>query len=249
MGRPILWYGVFFALGFFLAYGAFLALLRHENKTNGRKIADEVSTYVLIGIVVGARLFDVLFYENLAQFFHDPLFVIRVWEGGLSSHGAVVGLLGGVILYHRRHRHEFRLMHLFDLISIVAGITAACIRIGNFFNQEILGIPTTLPWGVIFGHPVDGSFPVARHPVQLYEAFYYLVLFGVMWRLKDHLKKWPAGRLTGLFLVLVFSFRFFIEFFKEEQTVWLAISFLKMGQWLSIPLIVLGVIFLLRKRR
>ncbi len=254
LGRPILWYGLFFALGIFLAYLAFVSLLKHEKsrdvKDHARKITDQLATYLLIGILLGARLFDIFFYEKLGSFFRDPLFVVRMWEGGLSSHGAVVGLIIAVFLYQRKHRH-FTLLHLLDLLSIAAGVAAACIRLGNFFNQEILGIPSELPWAIIFGHPADGSFPVPRHPVQLYEAGFYFLLFGLMWCLKSRLQKWADGRLCGLFLTAVFSFRFLIEFLKEEQSVWLQHSFLAamvltMGQWLSIPFITVGLLLILR---
>ncbi|MGD0664556.1 MAG: prolipoprotein diacylglyceryl transferase [Rhabdochlamydiaceae bacterium] len=244
LGRPILWYGVFFALGFFLAYLAFVSLLKLERKNNARKIADQISTYLLIGILLGARLFDIFFYERIGSFFKDPLFAVRLWEGGLSSHGAVIGLLAAVFIFQRRHRY-FTTLHLLDLLAIVTGIAAACIRIGNFFNQEILGKPTDVPWAIVFGHPVDGSFPVPRHPVQLYEALVYLFLFALMWKLKNY--KWADGRLCGLFLIGVFSLRVVIEFFKEEQSIWLQNSFFTMGQWLSVPFILLGLFLFFRK--
>ncbi len=249
LGRPVLWYGVFFALGFFLAYGAFVKLLKQDPKKDirdhARKIADQVSTYLLIGILLGARLFDIFFYESFSSFVQDPFFVIRLWEGGLSSHGAVLGLVAAVILFQKRHRY-FSTLHLLDLLAIVAGIAACCIRMGNFFNQEILGTPTTVPWAIVFGHPADGSFPVPRHPVQLYEALFYFLMFLMMWRLKIQLKAWRPGKLCGLFLIWVFSFRFLIEFFKEEQSVWLH-SALTMGQWLSLPFILLGLFLFFRK--
>ena len=251
LGRPILWYGVLFALGFFLAYVAFLTLLkqdtRKEIREKARKIADEVSTYLLIGILLGARLFDIFFYEKWDSFVKDPLFIFRLWEGGLSSHGAVLGLIVAVVLYQTRHR-TLKTLHLLDLLSIVAGIAAACIRVGNFINQEILGKPSQVPWAIVFGHPADGSFPVPRHPVQLYEAVFYLFLFGVMWRLKDKLSSWSPGKLCGLFVTVVFCFRFSIEFFKEEQSVWLH-SPLTMGQWLSLPLVIVGLALLFWKRK
>lgn len=251
LGRPVLWYGLFFALGIFLAYLSFVYLLKHEKskavRDHARGIADKLSTYLLIGILLGARLFDILFYENLSSFYKDPLFVFRIWEGGLSSHGAVIGLIVAALLFQRKYQH-FSTLHLLDLLSIVAGIAAACIRVGNFFNQEILGTPSQLPWAILFGHPMDGTFPVPRHPVQLYESLFYLVLFGVMWRLNSRLHAWAAGRLCGLFLIAVFTFRFFIEYFKEEQSVWLHHSFLTMGQWLSLPLIVIGCLLFFRKR-
>ncbi len=246
LGRPLLWYGLFFALGIFLAYIAFVILLKRDKatKTQARKIADSFSTYALIGILLGARLFDILFYENFSAFLRDPLFIVRIWEGGLSSHGAVIGLIVAVFLFQRRHAY-FSTLRLLDLLSVVAGLAAASIRIGNFFNQEILGTPSELPWAVLFGHPADGSFPVPRHPVQLYEALFYLGMFFVMWNLKD--RRWKKGRLTGFFLIAIFSFRFLIEFLKEEQSVWLYGSPLSMGQWLSLPFIAIGLFLLLRK--
>jgi prolipoprotein diacylglyceryl transferase len=250
LGRPLLWYGLFFALGFFLSYLAFVSLLKHDKshriQESARKIADQMSTYLLIGILLGARLFDIFFYENLGSFFRDPLFAVRLWEGGLSSHGAVLGLIVAVFLYHRRHRY-CSWLHLLDLLSIVAGLGAACIRVGNFFNQEILGTPSQLPWAVLFGHPADGSFPIPRHPVQLYEALFYLLLFGLMWGLRERSGRWVSGRLCGLFLIGVFSFRFLIEFVKEEQSVWLGHSFLTMGGWLSIPFVLIGIFLFFRK--
>ncbi len=244
LGRPLLWYGAFFALGFFLAYLAFVSLLKRERK-DARKVTDQLSTYLLVGILLGARLFDIIFYEKPGALFHDPLFLFRLWEGGLSSHGAVIGLMIAAYIFQKRHRY-FSSLHLLDLLSIVAALPAACIRLGNFFNQEILGRPTDVSWAIVFGHPIDGSFPVPRHPVQLYEAVFYLTLFGVMWSLRR--KKWPSGRLCGLFLMSVFVFRFGIEFFKEEQSLFLQ-SNLTMGQWLSVPFILIGVYLFLRGRK
>jgi prolipoprotein diacylglyceryl transferase len=249
--RPILWYGVFFALGFFLAYTAFVYLLRHETQvevnTNARRIADQITTYIIIGVILGARVFDVIFYEDISSFIHSPLKIFYIWEGGLSSHGGVIGLLLALLLYQRRQTY-FTFYHLLDLLSIVSGIAAAFIRVGNFFNQEILGVPTTVPWAVVFGHPMDGSIPVPRHPVQLYEALTYLLLFVLMWKLKKYINKWKEGRLCGLFLMLVFTSRFALEFFKKEQSEFF-VSQLKMGQWLSLPLIAFSIYLVLRRGR
>lgn len=242
LGRPLLWYGAFFALGFFLAYLAFVSLVKEE-RSDARKITDLLSSYLLVGILLGARLFDIFFYESVGSFLRDPLFIFRLWEGGLSSHGAVVGLIIAVLLFQRGHKY-FPTLHLLDLLSIVTGVAAGCIRVGNFFNQEILGKASDLPWAVKFGHPVDGSFPVPRHPVQLYEAVFYLVMFGMMWWLKE--KKWAAGRLCGLFLVGVFAFRFLIEYCKEEQSIWWNGPHGTMGQWLSVPFILMGLYLFFR---
>lgn len=227
-----------------MAYAVFLYLLRHETakevKSNGKKIADNLTFYVILGTVIGARLFDVIFYENWHLIEQDPWSIIKVWEGGLASHGAVLGILIALVIFQKKHRFcSWR--HLLDLLVLPAGVVAFFIRIGNFINQEILGKPADVPWAIIFGHPADGSFPVPRHPVQLYEAFFYLAVFIILWLLRKKWSQWKEGRLAGLFLVLIFSFRFFIEFFKEEQSWWLNESTLTMGQLLSVPFILFGL--------
>lgn len=248
LGRPILWYGFFFALGFFGGYYIFLHLLKKNPKftKDAKVIAEKTIFYVLVGTIVGARLGDLLFYQGLSEVMRDPLHVFKVWEGGLASHGGALGILTATLLLARKLRISF--LHLLDLIVIPTGFVAACIRVGNFFNQEILGKPTTLPWAVVFGHPADGSEPLPRHPVQLYEAFFYLILFITTWFVW---KQVPAmrreGRMVGVFLILVFIFRFFIEFLKEEQSALVSGSYLTMGQWLSIPFVLLGIYLLLRK--
>jgi prolipoprotein diacylglyceryl transferase len=243
LGRPILWYGFLFALGFFLSYLVLFELIK-DRRDHPKKIADVLTLYAVLGAVIGARIFDILFYENWHQILHDPLSVFRVWEGGLASHGGVLGILVAFAIFQRRYRY-FSNLELLDLAVIPAGLAAAFIRIGNFFNQEILGTSTNVPWAVVFGHPADGSFPIPRHPVQLYEAIFYLAVFGVMWSLRKWWKK--AGKATGCFLLLVFGFRFLIEFLKEEQSAWLAHFPLTMGQLLSIPFIVLGSYLFFRK--
>lgn len=245
LGRPILWYGFLFALGFLLAYSVLMVLLRKESP-QPRKIADNLTFYAVLGVVIGARLFDQIFYGNWRQIAQDPWSIIAVWEGGLASHGGVVGLVIALLLFQRRHRF-CSFLHLLDLLILPAAVAAFFIRLGNFINQEILGTPTTVPWAVIFGHPADGSFPVPRHPVQLYEALFYLAIFIGLAFLYKRWQHWKEGKACGLFLMLIFGFRFVIEFFKEEQSLHLMDSALTMGQWLSIPFFLVGV-FLVRKR-
>lgn len=140
---------------------------------------------------------------------------------------------------------------LMDVLVIPTAVVATFIRIANFFNQEILGSETTLPWGIIFGHPSDGSNVVPRHPVQLYEAMAYFGTFVVLYSIW---KKWGTalkpGILSGVFFVLVFGSRFFIEFLKTDQVSWLDHTSLHMGQMLSIPFVILGLclIFIPRRR-
>ncbi|MGR3973549.1 MAG: prolipoprotein diacylglyceryl transferase [Candidatus Rhabdochlamydia sp.] len=245
LDRPLLWYGVFFTLGIILAHQMLLTLV-YRNNQKARGEMEALVTYLLVGIILGARLFDLLFYQGFAALMSHPLKIFYLWEGGLSSHGGVLGLIIGVLLYQRRYP-SFSLLARLDHLSIVAGLPAACIRIGNFFNQEILGTLTTMPWGVVFGHPIDGSLPAARHPVQLYEAFFYLACVAVMiwlYHLKIIRKE---GVLCGLFVTAIFSFRFLIEYFKEEQSSFFQHHLFTMGQLLSLPFIVLGIVLMSQK--
>jgi phosphatidylglycerol---prolipoprotein diacylglyceryl transferase len=263
LNRPILWYGFFFAFGFFVGYLILTYLLRRyflfftqmgkeevfswqgpidmvSLKQRTTKFAEQITFYVILGAIIGSRLGDVLFYQNWADIVRDPMSIIAVWHGGLASHGGAIGILIALWLFARKRKIAF--WTAVDFTVIPTAIAAVFIRIGNFFNQEILGIPTTLPWGIIFLHPVDGGSIVPRHPAQLYEAIVYLCTFAILllyWHRHPPFQK--RGKLTGLFLLLVFASRSFIEFIKVEQSVHVsASSYLTMGQWLSIPFILLG---------
>lgn len=277
LNRPLLWYGFFFALGFFVGYLVLTYLLRcyflqntefrqedvcsepdriHEEdlksvtysvKMKVSKLSEQLTLYVIIGTLIGARLGDVIFYQQWQDAFQHPLNVIAIWQGGLASHGGAVGILIALWMFSKRKKCSF--WTVVDFIVIPAAITAVFIRIGNFFNQEILGKVTTVPWGVVFLHPVDGGPIAPRHPAQLYEATWYLCTFMILmlyWQ--KHLFE-PRGKLAGLFFILIFGFRFLIEFLKVEQSILLASgSILTMGQWLSLPFILLGVWLFKRDR-
>lgn len=249
---PIKWYGFFFALGFTLSFPVFGGILRRYFSLTGisdsiSRFTDRLSLYLVIGTVLGARLGHFFFYEHPSDYFHNPIKLLWIREGGLASHGGAIGILLALWLFCRVMK-SISWIALLDLLAPCAALVGAWIRIGNFFNQEVLGTPSTLPWAIVFGHPQDGSFPVPRHPVQLYEALFYALLFFFLWRLTYQPKILKMkGRLIGIFLVLCFGFRFFIEFFKEEQSRLLteATSLLAMGQWLSLPFIALGVFLII----
>lgn len=253
LGRPILWYGFFFALGFFFAYLVFQALLKEflvpyrvRRKEIG-KIAEKMSLYVVIGTILGARLGDVLFYQSPHAYVNDPLGIFRFWEGGLSSHGGVIGILMSLWVFcvHIKKKHPMLTWTaMLDLLAIPALLAGGFIRVGNFFNQEILGTATTLPWGIIFGHPADGGMAIARHPVQLYEALFYFIFCWVLWGLRKNIPKmFRLGKTSGLFFMGTFAFRFLIEFVKSNQSALLSRgAFLDMGQFLSIPMILVGLV-------
>lgn len=250
---PIYWYGLFFMLGFVVSFPLVVASLNRfflfsEGKPSiairATKIVDRLTAVVVVATVIGARLGHFLFYERPSEYLNNPLELFQTWKGGLASHGAALGIILGIFYFSWRIRStepSLTWARLLDLIAAPAALVGAFIRVGNFWNQEILGTATKLPWAVVFGHPADHSRPVPRHPVQLYEAFFYLLSFFLLWRLTYN-KKWvmTQGRSIGLFLVLVFGFRFIIEFLKLEQSHLLS-SALNMGQILSIPAVVGGL--------
>jgi phosphatidylglycerol---prolipoprotein diacylglyceryl transferase len=221
-------------------------------KQRSRALAEKVTIYVVLGTVIGARLGDVIFYQDWQSIRQDPLSIFKLWEGGLASHGGAIGILIALFLVSKRIHSQYPylgFLRLLDLVVVPTALVASMIRIGNFFNQEILGTKTHLPWAVVFGHPADGSVPSPRHPVQIYESlFYFIVFIGLIYVWKRNVDLPKPGKIFGLFLLLVFGFRFFIEFLKTEQSAWLASSYLTMGQYLSIPFFLLGI-FLFFKRR
>lgn len=207
-------------------------------------LADRLLWFLLAGILIGARLGHVLFYE-WPKFAAHPLDIIKIWEGGLASHGGTLGILIAVFAYIKlmqRSFPELNYLILIDLLAVPTGLAACLIRIGNFINQEIIGIPTSLPWAVIFGHPADGSAPVPRHPTQLYEALAYLLAFTLLYSIWN--KKGPQlrqGFISGLFFMILFGARFFIEFTKQPLSSMIDENILQTGQYLSIPFIILGI--------
>jgi phosphatidylglycerol:prolipoprotein diacylglycerol transferase len=248
LGRPLLWYGFLFAVGFFLGYYVLVFCLKKRGQAKAKFYAEKLAFYLIIGMVLGARLGDLLFYQSWGSLTQDPGALFRFWEGGLASHGGAVGILVALWLFQRKYGLYSWLQWL-DLIVIPAGLIGCFIRVGNFINQEILGKVTTVPWAVVFGHPMDGSAPLPRHPVQLYEALFYLGVFFLLLALFLR-KKWKAGLLSGLFLTLVFTFRFIIEFWKEEQSEMISPHVaLTMGQLLSLPLIGFGLWLLWKFKR
>ncbi|MFT7859475.1 MAG: prolipoprotein diacylglyceryl transferase [Sulfurimonas sp.] len=237
-GVEVFWYGILFATA--ILSGLEFMKWAYKKESKEAQQLDTLFLYVVIGVVIGARLGHCFFYEP-DYYLSNPLEILYVWKGGLASHGGGLGALLGILLY--RYRHSLELLWFLDRIAIATAIFAFFVRLGNFMNSEILGRPTELPWGVVFTK-VD---LLPRHPVQLYEAFSYLfialVLFVVYKRFQARFKD---GFLFGLFLVLVFVVRFLLEFVKERQADYSADILLSTGQLLSIPFILFGI-FLIYK--
>lgn len=236
------WYGLLFAAGFLTGLLIMQWIFRVEGKS--QKDVDRLFQYVVIGTIIGARLGHCLFYDP-GYYLAYPLEILKIWKGGLASHGTGLGLLLALFLYSKNTPGQSYLWIL-DRLSIANVLAGSFIRVGNLFNSEILGKPADLPWAFVFIR-VD-SLP--RHPVQLYEAMAYAFIFLLLlalYRRKGPLV--PPGLLLGLFLTCTFGFRFFIEFAKTRQAAFGQNMDLNMGQWLSIPLIILGIWMLYRSSR
>ncbi len=230
------WYGLLFVGSFFLGLALLKWIYRRENVPD-----DSLDNFLLLsilGAVVGARLMHCLAYEPDYYLAH-PLEILKVWRGGLASHGGMLGMLVVAWIYARQHHLSYT--WLLSRLTLPGMIVAAFVRFGNFFNSEILGLPTDVPWAVIFAR-VDMT---PRHPVQLYEAFSYLVIFVIL--LVIYLRSRPdfATRiLPGTFAVLLFGTRFVLEYFKTRQADYTTSLPFTTGQLLSIPVILVGLIWI-----
>lgn len=242
MRWPVYWYGLFFAATFVYGILIFRYIYRQENRPVD-KVYDLI-LYVIAGTLLGARLGHVLLYDPVFYLTH-PWKILNVWEGGLASHGAVIGILLGVYLFSRSVPDQ-SFLWVCDRIGMSVPLSGCLIRIGNFFNSEILGKATDVPWAVIFAR-VD---QLPRHPVQLYEAFCYLLIFLLQFRFyRQHKGSSPTGYLFGRFFIGVFGARFFLEFFKVGQAAFETGWPLTMGQWLSIPAVLMGIVLVWWSRR
>ena len=240
------WYGLLFASSFFFGYIIMNKMFKNEKL--GEDVLDRLTIYMAVGTIVGARLGHCLFYEP-SYYLKNPLEILMIWHGGLASHGAAIGILLAIWYFARKERKDY--LWVMDRIVITVALAGFFIRMGNLMNSEIYGVETTVPWGFVFlrNHEV-----APKHPTQIYEALAYLAIFVLLYKLYwvkkgEHLQ----GLLFSLFLVLVFTSRFFIEFLKEDQVAFEATMKINMGQWLSIPFIIAGLwglykTFTVRKR-
>lgn len=237
-GRGIRWYGLLFATGFFLALEMAKRMFKHEQLPDSW--LESAFIYVFVGTVVGARLGHVFFYDwdYYSQHLDE---IVMIWKGGLASHGAVIGIILALWMFSVRVSKK-PLLWIADRAAAVIPLAGAFIRLGNLMNHEIYGKPTDAPWGFVFELLNDN---VVRHPTQIYEALAYLALFGVTmylyWRTNT---KEKTGFLTGVFFIGTFAARILIEFLKENQSAFEADLPMNMGQLLSIPLVILGIVLL-----
>lgn len=251
-GFGLRYYSVLFGI-------AFLTSFLLVKKMYAREGLDQLTLYplaiyIIAGTIIGARLGQVFFYEFGYFKYHllEIIFPFKIsdkgfeWTGyqGLASHGAAIGIVTSLALFSKKYHQHF--LAIVDKLVIVVALSGFFIRIGNLFNSEIIGKPVAMPWAVIFER-VDS---IPRHPSQVYESIAYLLIFFILWRLYlTRGKQLKKGFLFGLFLVLVFSARFFIEFTKEPQEAFEKSLLINMGQVLSLPFILIGVYFIFRKSR
>ena len=248
----IYWYSLMFLLAFFAGYKLMEKIYIKENKD--LKLLDPFLVHMVLGTLIGARLGEVLFYNweyfqnNLLEIFLPIKIDENGWNfvgyRGLSSHGATVGIILSIIIYKIKYKYE-SVLWIFDRLVIVVALGGMLVRIGNFFNSEIVGNYTNSNFGVIF---LNRSENLPRHPAQLYESIGYLVLFiilyGMYYKTKLSDKK---GFFFGFFLIFLFGVRFIVEYVKESQGgIENYLGLLSTGQWLSIPFMLIGLILLIR---
>lgn len=198
-------------------------------------ILDRLATWMIVATLAGARLGHTLFYEP-GYYLKHPIEILKIWEGGLASHGAAIAIIVTLIWFARKNKWDF--FWLIDRIAVPVALSGFFIRIGNLMNSEIFGRSTTLPWGFVFVRHDD----LPRHPSQLYEALSYLLIFIYLLWFYYHKDGKPAKRyLLGMFFTLVFGVRIVIEFLKEPQVAFERTMTLNMGQLLSIPFVVAGL--------
>ncbi len=231
------WYSLFFLGGILFGSYLFGKMLEKEHKPS--HLRDTGLYYLVIGTIIGARLGHCIFYDPY-DYFSQPLKILQIWQGGLASHGGYLGVIIALYLFCRRYK-EMPFLWAADRVSIVAVLAGAFVRMGNFFNSEIVGKPSSVPWAVIF--PQWDMVP--RHPSQLYEALGYGLVSATLYSYYLNKKRHPRpGSVFALALVLAFSFRFFVELFKENQVPAMEDGMLiNMGQLLSIPFVLVGLVF------
>lgn len=242
------WYSLMFLIGFSIGYYIIYKMFKHEGAR--QEWIDKLLIYVAIATIVGSRLGHVFFYQ-WDYYSQHPLDIIKIWEGGLASHGGTIGIIIAILLYSKYVTKKSPIW-TFDRLVVPVALVGALIRIGNLFNHEIYGHDTTLPWGFRFIENLhnwmagaDPIFTAPCHPTQIYEALAYLALFALLmvmyWKYNCQERK---GLIFGVFLTWLFSARFFIEFIKNVQVEFEEGMALNMGQWLSMPFIIAGVVLI-----
>ena len=241
----IRWYGLMWGLGFMMAY-EMVSRLFHKEKYP-EDWADKLFIYSILSTIIGARLGHCLFYEWDFYGAH-PIEIFKIWKGGLASHGGVFAIILALVFYSKKVTHK-SVWWLFDRMIPAVAVVCACIRFGNLMNSEIFGFPTDMPWGFEFIRSREwqllynkGGEGIACHPTQIYEMLYCITAYIVakVMYFKFHLQT-KIGLITGVSLLIFFGSRFALEFMKNPQVAEEVGMTFNIGQWLSVPLILLGI--------
>ncbi|MEA3033831.1 MAG: phosphatidylglycerol---prolipoprotein diacylglyceryl transferase [Sphingomonadales bacterium] len=243
----IRWYSLAYLAGILVGWWYLLKLLDRPGAPMARRHADDMVFYATLGIILGGRLGYVLFYSPQFYFKH-PIDILKLWDGGMSFHGGVLGTTAGILYLARKHRLDWLRIH--DYVACCAPFGLFFGRLANFVNGELWGRPTNVAWAVVF--PAGGPWP--RHPSQIYEALLegvllFLILFYAFWKTKA---RYEPGKLVGLFLLGYGVARFTVEFFREpdqQLRQFAEATGLHMGQWLSLPMILGGAYLIATAKR
>ncbi len=249
------WYSLAYIAGIIVGWWYLLKLIAQPGAPMARRHADDLVFYATLGIILGGRIGYVLFYAP--EMILNPLRILRLWDGGMSFHGGVIGTSIGLILFARKNGLNWLRIH--DYVACVVPFGLFFGRLANFVNGELWGRPTEAPWGIVFERTVPfGMIEPARHPSQLYEAglegiLLFAILVFFFWRTRA---RYNPGKLVGIFLIGYGCFRFFVEIFREPDSQFADTFFattIHMGQVLSLPMIAGGIYLVLtaaaRRRR
>jgi phosphatidylglycerol:prolipoprotein diacylglycerol transferase len=238
------WYSLAYLAGIFLGYWYMLKLIKQPGAPMARRHADDLVFYAALGIILGGRVGYVLFY-NLSYYLQHPLDILKLWDGGMSFHGGMIGTVLGIIYLSRKEKLQWLRVHDYVACCVPFGLFFG--RLANFVNHELWGAPTNVAWAVRFPELIGGMTVLGppRHPSQIYEAILEgIVLFAILaWMFWKTQSRYEPGKLVGAFTFFYGLFRFLIEFVREPdaQLIGFAQSTgLHMGQWLSLPMIILG---------
>ena len=249
------WYSLAYLAGIFVGYWYLLKLIRQPGSPMARRHADDMVFYAALGIILGGRLGYVLFY-NLGYYLENPLDILKLWDGGMSFHGGVIGTMLGILYLARKEKLPWLRIHDYVACCVPFGLLFG--RLANFVNHELWGAPTNVPWAIRFPEVVAGLSALGppRHPSQLYEAFLEgAVLLAILWWMFWKTQaRYEPGKLVGAFIFFYGLFRFAVEFVREpdaQLVEFVQATGLHMGQWLSLPMILGGLYLMLtaKKRR
>ncbi len=239
----VYWYGVMYLIGFLAAWGLGSYRAKQPGSIWSSDQVGDLIFYAALGVILGGRIGYILFYD-LTAYLQNPLDILKIWQGGMSFHGGLLGVLLALWLFGRKIGQSF--FQIADFVAPLVPIGLGTGRIGNFINGELWGCETDLPWGMIF--PYTDPLLLVRHPSQLYEAFLEgVVLFLILWLYSG--KPRPIMSVSAMFLIFYGSFRILVEFARvpDAHIGYLAFDWLTMGQLLSLPMVILGVVLLKRR--